>query len=164
MKLTPKKPKPLKAAAVTALAAAALAGQACGNDRDLGVDPPPAPASSSSSGGGEGGAAGGGGMGGSGGDPVIPEPAGPTALTIVNGVNDYDAVRLCFVPYPGGDGADQSPWPNQGGIQFAASMVVSPIAGVIPAKSDVRTYVIAGDLAKTTGKTCAEVFAMAAAG
>ncbi|HZF54984.1 MAG TPA: hypothetical protein VE093_40315 [Polyangiaceae bacterium] len=153
-------------AALAALTALALAPPGCSSDRDLGVDPPTGPSSSSSAGGGAGGSGvGGGGVGGSGTGGDIPEPPGPTALTIVNGVNDYDAIRLCFVPYPDGDGAAEEPWPSDAaGLAFAGSRVVSPIAPVIPGGSDIRTFVIAGDLAKTSGKTCAEVFAMAASG
>lgn len=149
---------------IAALVATALVPQGCGGgDRDLGVDPPAGPASSSASGGGEGGAGGSGeGGGGSGAGGFVPEPPGPTALTIVNGVNDYDAIRLCFVPYPDGDGAAQKPWPSDAaGLAFAGSRVVSPIADVIPQGSDVRTHVIAGDLSKISGKTCAEIFEMA---
>lgn len=130
---------------------------ACSQDHDaLAPDPPTtsaASSSSSSSSGGEGG------EGGSGGAAPV-EPSGPTQLTIVNGVNDYDAVRLCFVPYPGGGAA--SPFPaGDKGIPFATGVVVDPITSVIPAATDVNTFVIAGNLTATSSKSCAEAIALA---
>lgn len=90
------------------------------------------------------------------------EPVAPTQLTIVNGVNDYDAVRLCFLPYPDGDAAKVSPWPAGGqGLAFAAGVAVEPISDAIPPDTDVHAFVIGGNLAVTAGKTCAQVFALA---
>jgi hypothetical protein len=149
-----------------ALSAALFAAPACATRDygDLGVGPPGAASSSSAGTGGEGGGGGdeggGGGEGGEGGSVV--EPSGPTKLTLVNGVNDYDAVRLCFLPFPGDSGEGESPWPPGGqGLAFAGAQVIDPIPSVIPEGSDVRTYVIGGNLDVTVGKTCAEVFDLA---
>jgi len=140
---------------------AAIAAAGCGRPHDLGVT------SSSSSSSGAGGATsstGSGGAGGatsssssgSGGAVVDAGPSGPTELTIVNGINDYPAVRLCFLP---GD----TPWPAAtSGLAFAGSEVVALPASAIPADSDVTPWVIAGDLAQTGGKTCAQILALAA--
>src|SRR5690242_16122543 len=91
----------------------------CSDHSALAPDPPTTAASSAtSSGSGGSGAGGAGGDDGAGGGVV--EPSGPTQLTIVNGVNDYDAIRLCFVPYPDGDGSEVSPWPaGAQGLTFA---------------------------------------------
>lgn len=99
-----------------------------------------------------------GGSGGGGGDDAGPLP--PSKLTILDGVNDYPAVRLCFVPYPEGD--DVAPWPaDPAGLPFARAAVVDP-ATVVPEGTDVRVDVVAGDLAQTAGKSCAEIRALAA--
>lgn len=93
---------------------------------------------------------------------VIPEPDGPTALTIVNGINDYDAIQLCFIPYPNGDASKVFPWPSSiSGFAFAKSQVVSPISSLIPADTDVHVYAIGGDLQLASGKNCEQIFALA---
>lgn len=85
-------------------------------------------------------------------------PPGPTELTIVNGINDYPAIRLCFLP-------GNTPWPAAAtGLAFAGSQVVSPLAAAIPTGGDVTPWVIAGDLAQTSGKTCTEILALASGG
>jgi hypothetical protein len=140
-----------------ALAAALLAPLvviACGRGRDLGVD-------TSTSAAGVGGATtsthtGTGGAttttSGTGGGPV--EPTGPTRLTVVNGINDYDTVRFCFLP---GD----TPWPAAaGGMPFAAGQAVN-LAADLPQGTDLTPWVIAGDLSATAGKTCTEILALA---
>lgn len=97
-----------------------------------------------------------GGTGGSGIDEDIPEPDGPSKLTIVNGVNDYDAIRLCFVPWP--DGGDSAAYPADAkGMAFAASSIIDVSSGVIPKGTDVFLWVIAGSLDKTAGKGCTEI-------
>jgi len=97
-----------------------------------------------------------GGAGGSGIDENIPEPDGPSKLTIVNGVNDYDAIRFCFVPWP--DGGDSAAYPADAkGMAFAASSVIDLDSGIIPKGPDVFLWVIAGNLDKTAGKGCAEI-------
>ena len=90
------------------------------------------------------------------------EPVGPTRVTIVNGVNDYDAIRVCFLPYPAGDAAAK-PWPAAAsGLPFAHGAVLD-LAVDIPAGTDVRPTIFAGDLSKIAGKTCAEAEALALA-
>lgn len=90
------------------------------------------------------------------------EPVGPTRVTIVNGVNDYDAIRVCFVPYPAGDPAAK-PWPAAAsGLPFARAAVLD-LAVDLPAGTDVRPTIFAGDLTKIVGKTCDEAAALALA-
>ena len=90
------------------------------------------------------------------------EPVGPTRVTIVNGVNDYDAIRVCFIPYPGGDAAAK-PWPAAAsGLPFARGAVLD-LATDIPAGTDVRPTIFAGDLAKIAGMTCNQAAAVALA-
>ena len=104
--------------------------------------------SSSGSGGGDGGIV----------EENIPEPDGPPKLTIVNGVNDYDAIRLCFLPWP--DGGDSPAYPADAkGLAFAGSAVIDLASGVVPQATDAFMYVIAGDLGQTAGKGCAEITA-----
>src|SRR5262245_43478797 len=95
-----------------------LALLGCSRDHSLlAADPDITSAASAASGtgggggggGGEGGAAGGG--GGAGGAAPVVEPPGPTRLTLVNGIVDYDAVRICFLPYPD-SGQPAMPWPS----------------------------------------------------
>lgn len=104
------------------------------------------------------GAAGAGGAGGAE-DAGIPiEPNGPPKLTLVNGINDYDAIRLCFVPWP--DGGDPPPIPaDANGLAFGAALVVDPQSAAIPAGKDLWVHAIAGDLAKTAGKNCNDLTA-----
>ncbi|HVK70193.1 MAG TPA: hypothetical protein VM694_37325 [Polyangium sp.] len=133
-------------AALVPLAFGLEAGCAESTDAPL---PPTTSASSSSSSSGTGG----GGAGGTGGGEVVSEPDGPPVLTIVNGVNDHEAIRLCFVPYP--DGGDPAPYPSDpAGLVFAAASRVDP-ATVLPADKDVYLHVIAGDLPKTKDLGCA---------
>jgi hypothetical protein len=162
-----------------ALTTGLVAAAGCGRDHGLGID-----ASSSSGGGatGMGGSAGsdtgggsttGSGAGGAGGATGTTttstgsggqggeEPSGPTQLTIVNGVNDYEAIRICFLPFPAGD-PSALPWPSDpAGLPFAKAVVVAPISSAIPANVDVRPHVIAGDLSQVAGKTCGQVLALA---
>jgi hypothetical protein len=131
---------------------AALLAASCGRPHDLGVD------TSSTSTSGSGGAtttttstttsttAGTGGM--------DAGPSGPTRLTIVNGVNDYDAVRFCFLP-------NDTPWPSAaGGLPFGRARVVD-LATDLPADSDITAWVFTGNLAAAAGKTCTEILALA---
>ncbi len=106
------------------------------------------------------------GAGGSGGDTTGTttgtggaEPSGPTKLTILNGVNDYPAIRVCFMPYPSGPSVN--PWPaSPGGLAFPASLVVDPPTSIAPS-GDVRPFVLAGDLTAIAGKSCDEALAIA---
>lgn len=91
------------------------------------------------------------------------EPPGPTRVTVVNGVNDYDAIRICFLPYPAGDPAAM-PWPAAAsGLPFARAAVLD-LAVDIPANTDVRPTIFAGDLSKIAGKTCEQAIALAGSG
>lgn len=103
------------------------------------------------------------GMGGAGGDPVttttsatsgvggsggIEEPAGPTRLTIVDGIVDADAIRVCFVS---DGGPPTSPWPGPEGLPYARGGVTEPPNGAV------EMLVVAGDLAATGGLACDEL-------
>ena len=91
------------------------------------------------------------------------EPPGPTRVTVVNGVNDYDAIRVCFLPYPAGD-PGAKPWPAAAtGLLFAHAAVLD-LAVDLPANTDVQPTIFAGDLSKIAGKTCAQALALAASG
>lgn len=134
---------------------------ACGRDHGLGVE-----TTTSTSGGGEGGGSTGASTGSSSaastgsGTGGASEPPGPTRVTVVNGVNDYDAIRVCFLPYPAGDPAAK-PWPSAAsGLPFAHGAVLD-LAVDIPAGVDVRPTILAGDLSKIAGKTCAQAIALA---
>jgi hypothetical protein len=110
-------------------------------------------------GGAEGGMGGAGGIGGigAGGSGGIIEPPGPPQLTVVNGIVDTSAVRLCFVPYPAGPGGEQ-PYPDGAtGLGYARSAVIPVIEDLVPAGSDVEVYVIAGAIGATGGMSCADV-------
>lgn len=95
------------------------------------------------------------GAGGAGGDP---EPPGPTVVTVVNGVVDANAIRLCFPSFPGGAGAD--PWPSVGGLGFARAGRIDPVSPTVPNGQDVEVLVVGGDLAQTAGQSCADLAAM----
>ncbi len=97
-----------------------------------------------------------GGSGGIGEEEMIPEPDGPSKLTIVNGVNDYDAIRLCFVPWPNGGDTPAFPADSKG-LAFAAPSVLDLASGVVPEGTDVFLHVIAGNLGKTNGQGCAAI-------
>ena len=90
------------------------------------------------------------------------EPAGPTKLTIVNGINDYPAIRVCFQPYPSGPSVN--PWPaSSSGLAFHDSIVVDPPES-LASSSDVQPFVIGGDLTAIVGKSCDEALALAKGG
>ncbi len=141
--------------AATCLVAAYLAG-ACTQSHDLGVD------TTSSGTGGAGGASTttttttGGAATTTPFDAGLVEPSGPTALTVVNGINDYDAIQLCFLP-------GETPWPGPAGLAFAGAKTVS-LSTDLPAGSDVTPWVIAGDLSATAGMTCDQILALAQPG
>jgi hypothetical protein len=108
---------------------------------------------------GAGGADGEGGGGGGAGGSAPTEPDGPAKLTIVNGVNDYEAISLCFLPWPDGGGS-VAPFPaGTAGLQFAHRTVIAAGSGVVPADTDVYLHVLAGDLKATAGKSCADLVA-----
>src|SRR5262249_13622791 len=93
------------------------------------------------------------------------EPPGPTVLTIVNGVTDYDAIRLCALGYPNGENGDAAPWPSAAsGLAFAHGAVVDPPSDLVPSGVDVRIHVLTGELDLAAGKTCAEIVASSGGG
>lgn len=144
MTVFPRKARPSLAVLVP-LAFGLQAG--CAESTDAPLLPGASASSSASS------SSGTGGGGGAGGVEDVPEPDGPPVLTIVNGVNDHEAIRICFVPWP--DGGDPAPYPaDTAGLAFAAASRVDP-ATVIPADKDVYLHVLAGDLAKTKDLGCA---------
>ncbi len=84
------------------------------------------------------------------------EPNLPTALTVVNGVNDYPAIRVCFLP-------SDTPWPSsQAGLAFGTGQVVDLSA--LPKGMDLTTWIITGDLDATAGMTCSQMIALASSG
>ncbi|AUX39233.1 hypothetical protein SOCE26_006170 [Sorangium cellulosum] len=138
---------------------AAAAG--CTQDHDLLARDPPSAASTSGSGGGPDATGSGATTTGAGGGAV--EPPGPTELTVVNGVSDHDAIRICFLAHPDGTGAGVAPWPSAAaGLEFARAEGVEPLAPTIPEGASVRAHAIAGDLRATEGLDCAEILALAA--
>ena len=153
LRLAPTDSRPAwRAARLAALAALAIVG--CGRSHDLGVTGASSGAggavasSASHASSGTGGAPATSGTGGT------PEPSGPTRLTIVNGINDYDAVRVCFLP---GDTA----WPAApGGLPFGTAQTVD-LTSAVPQGTDLSAWLVAGNLAATAGKTCTEMLALA---
>ena len=133
----------------------AAASSACGRDHALGVGSTGGAASSSTTTTGESTSSGDGGASSTGtGTGGTSEPPGPTRVTVVNGVNDYDAIRVCFLPYPAGDPAAK-PWPTTAsGLLFAHAAVLD-LAVDIPASTDVQPTIFAGDLSAIAGKTTA---------
>ncbi len=111
--------------------------------------------------GGEGGE--GGGMGGAlpttttggGGTGGTIEPPGPPQLTFVNGTVDEDAIRVCFVPYPGG-ASNEMPWPEQDRMAYARGEAIA-LAAAIPNGTDVEIVLVAGALNDTIGRSCADL-------
>ncbi len=92
---------------------------------------------------------------------TTPEPAGPTKLTVLNAINDYDAIRVCFVPYP--SGAQVDPWPASAtGLAFGKTLQVDPPTSLTPGGTDVQVHVLAGDLSVIAGMSCDEALALAA--
>ncbi len=142
----------------------AAASSACGRDHALGVGSTGGAASSSTTTTSESTSSGNGGASSTGtGTGGTSEPPGPTRVTVVNGVNDYDAIRICFLPYPAGDPAAK-PWPTAAsGLLFAHAAVLD-LAVDIPANTDVQPTIFAGDLSTIAGKTCAQALALAASG
>jgi hypothetical protein len=148
-----------------------LAGTACGKDHSwLALTTGGADAGAAGAGAAAGGTAGGSGGGGTsasgngGSAGSIVEPDGPQRLTLVNGIVDSDAIRLCFTPYPDGPTPGAEPWPGIEGLPFARAVVVASIATVIPAATDVEVLLVAGELSHTGGKTCAELWTAPPAG
>ena len=94
---------------------------------------------------------------------TTPEPSGPTKLTVLNGINDYDAIRVCFVPYP--EGPEVDPWPSSpAGLAFKKAVTVDPPSSLSVGGADVQPHVLAGDLSAIAGMSCSEALALAASG
>jgi hypothetical protein len=88
-------------------------------------------------------------------------PGEPAKVTIVHGVADANAIRLCFLEYPGASNGSDAPWPNDdAGLAFAQGAYIPPRSGPIPEGVDVRIHVLTGDLSVAAGKTCAEALAL----
>ena len=93
--------------------------------------------------------------GGSGGTGGIEEPPGPTKLTLVAGIVNAAAIRVCFVA---DGGPALAPFPGPEGLPYARSAVLDPPEG------EVEMFVIAGDLGATGGMSCADLVAAAPTG
>ena len=152
----------LPLAFVATLAWAAAGPMSCsGEHDDLGVTDASSSGSAGPGSGGEGlfpeasssSAGGGGGRG----------PVGPTRLTVVNGVVDYDEVLFCALGHPDGENAARGPWPAEP-LPFAGSGVVDPVAELVPEGVDVRLHVLAGDLSAAQGKSCGELVGIVGGG
>lgn len=100
-------------------------------------------------------ATGGAGTGGTGG---IEEPPGPTRLTVVNGIVDAPAARVCFLAYPTASGSETA-WPASGNLAFARGSAIDPIADVIPSSGDVALVGVTGNLAATGTQACTTLIA-----
>ncbi|MBK8254829.1 MAG: hypothetical protein IPK82_19485 [Polyangiaceae bacterium] len=147
---------------VYTIAVSALGFVACGPDRDL------TPTTSSGTGGA--GATGGTGattssatQGGSDttSTPTTPEPSGPTKLTVVNGIADYKAIRVCFMPYPE-TADDVDLWPaSAAGLAFPKAQQIDPPKSISVGGADVQPHVIGGDLSAIEGLSCKEAMALA---
>jgi hypothetical protein len=154
-----------RACAALALLPGLLAASGCGKDHswlalgqggaDAGAAGAGAAAGSNGSGSG-GSSASSSGSGGTGGGIV--EPTGPLRLTLVDGIVDSDAIRLCFAPYPDGPTPGAQPWPGAEGLPFARAVVVESIATIIPAETDVEVRLLAGQLSLSAGKTCQQLW------
>lgn len=131
-----------------AMAAAALATACEGSHTDLGQDT----TSASSTGGAEPSVGGGGAGGGEGGaPPVIVEPDGPASMTVVNGIVDRAAMRLCFLQSPA-NGADQAePWPDDD-LGYARAAKDPPLP-----EGDAEVLVLTGDLEVIGAASCREI-------
>ncbi|MCC6521917.1 MAG: hypothetical protein IT373_04585 [Polyangiaceae bacterium] len=157
---------PLGLAAPLAAAAAlapALAAEGCAQNHDRLASEPDAGTTTPSGGaGGTTSSSTTSGQGGAGGEIV--EPTGPTELTVVAGVVDSAAVRLCFLPYPS-VASSATPWPaDPAGLAYAHGAVVAPLADVVPASGDVALWVLGGDLGAVGGADCDALVAAGSVG
>lgn len=98
------------------------------------------------------------------GDPpsdAAEEPPGPLVLTIVNGMPDSPAIRLCFVPVVNGVEAPlaEPPLPKEPeGLAYGASLVLTALEGVELSETSLRPYVLSGAL-DGEATSCAELLA-----
>lgn len=86
------------------------------------------------------------------------DPPRPFVLTVVNGMPDAPAIRLCFVPIVEGEERveEAALFPaDAGGLAFGASRATSGLGAIDLAASALRPHVLAGDaLAEVT--SCAD--------
>ena len=83
---------------------------------------------------------------------------------MVNGIVDYGAVQLCFLPHPAGASGSELPWPaTPTGLPFARGATVD-IAAQIPTASDVEVVAVAGWLEQGAGLSCQALVANAPPG
>jgi hypothetical protein len=87
-------------------------------------------------------------------DAVDPEPPGPWALTVVNGVVDVGSVRFCLVPVVDGGEApgDEAPIPAGSGLAYGESLVLTGLAND-PRTTDLHPYLVVGAQAQS----CAQI-------
>lgn len=129
------------------LGCAALLAACEGSHTDLGQDT----SSAASTGGAEPVAGGGGAGGGEGGAPVVEEPDGPASMTIVNGIVDRDAMRMCFLKSPRDANDPAEPWPT-GALEYATAATAPPLP-----EGDVELVVLTGDLDAIGASSCREL-------
>ena len=82
------------------------------------------------------------------------EPLGETRVTVVNGVVDEPATRLCFLPYPAGPSGTEQVWPSADGLPFARAASLD-LTKDVPPSTDVEVRVVAGTKSAIAGKSCA---------
>ncbi|MBM4377645.1 MAG: hypothetical protein FJ095_21425 [Deltaproteobacteria bacterium] len=134
---------------VLAALVTAVTGSACGSDHS-GLERKDAASASAGAGGAASSATTSVATSGAGGEPSEPEV--PTSLTIVNGVVDEEAVRLCLVRYPEGPVAE-APWPSGAGLAFARGAQVD-LASLSLGGGDLDVRVVLGSAASVGAKSC----------
>jgi hypothetical protein len=97
---------------------------------------------------------------GTGGIMVTPEPKGPTKLTVVNGLVDGGAGRLCFVAYPPRAAEPAQPWPEAvGGLPFGGVVSTDAVDELMPKASDIEVILLTGAIGLSAGLSCADLVA-----
>lgn len=95
-------------------------------------------------------------------DAGEPEEPLPFALTLVNGMPDAPAIRLCFVPVVEGveEPLSLPPLPDDdSGLGFGRRLALASLPGISFGSTALRPYVISGDLSRAKGVTCAKLLA-----
>lgn len=105
---------------------------------------------------------------GDGGDGGTGEPAGTSALTLVHGLADAPAMRVCLVPMVDGGAVPGASPPLPDTIDGLAAgarftLDAASLPGVDLAAEAVQPVVLTGDLAAASGRGCAELLAPAGA-
>jgi hypothetical protein len=95
-------------------------------------------------------------------DAVDPEPPGPWALTLVNGVVDVGNVRFCFVPVlDGGESPTEAPpLPPAPGLSFGDSVVLTNAFTSLQADArttDVHPYLVVGADGANAPLSCRQI-------